>query len=133
MADRKPLARPTWEQLLRWIDTRNASDVKDACPRCGSTKPSRRFSSDNGRTYCGHGWHLAPLDPEEAEMRADQIHDGPLDGTRLSAEGRPMAEAQTMWLCRCGYLNPGRKPTCGDCGQFRDRGQTHTQNQENER
>ena len=33
-----------------------------------------------------------------------------------------MAEAQTMWLCRCGYLNPGRKPTCGDCGQFRDRG-----------
>jgi len=21
-----------------------------------------------------------------------------------------MAEAQTMWLCRCGYLNPGRKP-----------------------
>ena len=46
-----------------------------------------------------------------------------------------MAEAQTMWLCRCGYLNPGRKPTCGDCGQFRDRGQTHThtQNKENER
>jgi hypothetical protein len=43
-----------------------------------------------------------------------------------------MAEAQTMWLCRCGYLNPGRKPTCGDCGQFRDRGQTHTQNKENE-
>jgi hypothetical protein len=32
-----------------------------------------------------------------------------------------MAEAQTMWLCRCGYLNPGRKPTCGDCGRFRDR------------
>ena len=58
-------ARPTWEQLLRWIDIRNASDVKDACPRCGSTKPSRRFSSDNGRTHCGHGWHFAPLDPEE--------------------------------------------------------------------
>jgi hypothetical protein len=43
-----------------------------------------------------------------------------------------MAEAQTMWLCRCGYLNPGRKPTCGDCGQFRDRGPTHTQNKGNE-
>ena len=58
-------SRPTWEPLLRWIDSRNESDVKDACPRCGSTKPSRRFSSDNGRTHCGHGWHFAPLDPEE--------------------------------------------------------------------
>ena len=85
-------SRPTWEPLLRWIDSRNESDVKDACPRCGSTTPSRRFSSDNGRTHCGHGWHFAPLDPEEAEMGADQIHDGPMDGTRLSAEGRPMAE-----------------------------------------
>ncbi len=54
------------DEYRRQLDTlRNASDVKDACPRCGSTKPSRRFSSDNGRTHCGHGWHFAPLDPEE--------------------------------------------------------------------
>ncbi len=54
------------DEYRRQLDTlRNASDVKDACPRCGSTKPSRRFSFDNGRTHCGHGWHFAPLDPEE--------------------------------------------------------------------
>ena len=141
-------ARPTWEQLLRWIDTRNASDVKDACPRCGSTKPSRRFSSDNGRTHCGHGWHFAPLDPEEAEMRADQIHDGPLDGTRLSAEGRPMAEPikrhgpfvrenDGLWESYVdgNYIadHATRTEALAALGIAEDRGPTHTQNKENER
>ena len=49
--------RPVWEELLRWIDSRTAADQADGCPRCGSVHQHVRFSSDDGRTHCGHGWH----------------------------------------------------------------------------
>lgn len=65
-------ARPTWEQLLRWIDTRNASDVKDACPRCGSTKPSRRFSSTTAERIVGTAGTSLPWTPRRAEMSSDR-------------------------------------------------------------
>ena len=58
------------DEYRRQLDTlRNASDVKDACPRCGSTKCL--FDDHGGRTVGTAGTSL-PWTPRRAEMSSDR-------------------------------------------------------------